>query len=143
MHRYICCLCFRRLHTAIIQLIVDFALYCISLAPNPNFLNIKNNFQQTPLHLAAITKQPRVARKLIASGAQIDARDHKGNSPLHIAAKEGHTDVAKVLLEPIKHSETVDNAYEIPYQAIPQNLEARNYDGKPFSQDLLSLIHRN
>lgn len=130
MHRYMCCLCFRRLHTAIIQIFVDFALYCISLAPNPNFLNIKNNFQQTPLHLAAITKQPQIARKLITSGAQIDARDHKGNSPLHIAAKEGHADVAKVLLEPIKHSETVDNAYEIPYQAIPQNLEARNYDGK-------------
>ena len=120
----------RRLHTSVIQLLVEYALYCISLAPTHQFLNIKNNFQQTALHLAAITRQARLTRKLLTSGAQVDARDHNGNTPLHIAAKEGHLDVCKALLEPIRHDELKDNTYDIPYQAIPQNLEARNYDGK-------------
>lgn len=120
---------FRRLHTAIIQLLLEYAFYCISLAPCHQFLNIKNNYQQTALHLAAITKQALLARRLLTSGAQVDARDHNGNTPLHIAAKEGHLDVAKALLEPVRYSETSENNYDIPYQAIPQNLEARNYDG--------------
>lgn len=60
----------------------------------------------------------------------MDARDHHGNTALHIASKEGHADVAEVLLTPVQYKETCDNTYSIPYQAIPQNLEARNYDGK-------------
>lgn len=65
----------------------------------------------------------------MTSGAQVDSRDHKGNTPLHIASKEGYDYFAKILLEPIHYEETMNNNYELPYQQIPQNLEARNYDG--------------
>nr|ADK74377.1 inhibitor of nuclear factor-kappaB [Meretrix meretrix] len=119
-----------RLHTAIIQLLQDLALYYISLTPTHTLLSLKNNYLQTPLHLAVITKQDVLTRKLMTSGAQVDSRDHKGNTPLHIASKEGYDYFAKILLEPIHYEETMNNKYELPYQQIPQNLEARNYEGQ-------------
>lgn len=119
-----------RLHTAIIQLLTDICLYFISLTPTHTLLNLKNNYIQTPLHLAVITKQDVLTRKLMTSGAQVDCRDHKGNTPLHIASREGYDFFAKILLEPIHYEETVNNRYDLPYQQIPQNLEARNYDGQ-------------
>jgi ankyrin repeat protein len=121
---------FRRLHTAIIQLLSDLALYFIWLSPNPNCLNLKNNYLQTPLHLAVITKQDVVTRKLMAAGAQVDTKDHKGNTPLHIAAKEGYAYFVRILLTPVSFDETKENDYSLPYQQIPQNLETRNYDGR-------------
>lgn len=119
-----------RLHTAVIQLLSEYGLYCISLAPCAKYLNIKNNYLQTPIHLATITRQANLVRKLMTSGAQVDARDHHGNTPLHIASKEGYPEVVKILLEPVNFSETSGNSYDIPYQAIPQDLEGRNYDGQ-------------
>ncbi|XP_045178270.2 NF-kappa-B inhibitor cactus-like [Mercenaria mercenaria] len=119
-----------RLHTAIIQLLTDLALYFISLCPTHTLLNLKNNYLQTPLHLAVVTKQDVLTRKLMTSGAQVDCRDHRGNTPLHIASKEGYDFFVKILLEPVHYEETKNNNYELPYQQIPQNLEARNYDGQ-------------
>lgn len=119
-----------RLHMAIIQFLTDMALYFISLTPTPTLLNLKNNYLQTPLHLAVVTKQDIITRKLMTSGAQVDCRDHRGNTPLHIAAREGYGYFAKILLEPIHYEETMNNTYELPYQQIPQNLEARNYEGQ-------------
>ncbi|WAR18830.1 CACT-like protein [Mya arenaria] len=119
-----------RLHTAIIQLLEGYALNILRWTPCHSFLNIRNNFLQTPLHLTAITRQPNLARKLVTSGAQIERRDHRGNTALHVASKEGYTDVAAVLLEPVTYEETRENMAGIPFQQIPQNLEARNYDGQ-------------
>lgn len=118
------------LHTAIINYLWQFAIYLISLVKNPELLNIKNSCQQTPIHLAVLTKQPLLVRKLMAAGAQVDVPDRNGNTPLHLAAREGHTLITKALLEPITQEEQDEVEYEIPYVKIPQNLEARNYDGQ-------------
>ncbi|KAJ8309029.1 hypothetical protein KUTeg_013903 [Tegillarca granosa] len=119
-----------QLHMAIIQLLSTVALYFISKAPHFVWLNLKNDLQQTPLHLAVITRLKDVVRRLVVGGAFIDARDHKGDTPLHIASREGFDDIAVALLEPVKREEVKENHYEIPYQMIPQELEARNYEGQ-------------
>ena len=121
---------FSHLHTAIIQMLQDYAMNIISWTPCPSLLNITNNFLQTPLHLAAITRQPDLVRKLVTTGALVDARDHRGNTPLHIACREGYADIALKLLFPIQQQEIQGNMAPLPPQTIPQNLEARNYDGK-------------
>ena len=108
----------------------QFAIYLISLVKDPDLLNIQNNFQQTPIHLAVITKQPLLVRKLMAAGAQVDVPDRNGNTALHLASREGSTLITKALVEPITKEERDEVEYEIPYVRIPQNLEARNYDGK-------------
>jgi hypothetical protein len=41
----------------------------------------------------------RKANKLLKKGADIEARDEKGMTPLHIALMVGHTEMVKFLLE--------------------------------------------
>ncbi|ESO85665.1 hypothetical protein LOTGIDRAFT_84232, partial [Lottia gigantea] len=116
------------LHNSII-LNGEISMQLISIAPTYEWLNFQNRLSQTPLHLAVLTNQPEIVRRLIVGGAQIDIRDHKGNTPLHIAAQKGYQNIAKLLLTPVFHNEINVNSYEIPYQKIPQDLEIRNYDG--------------
>ena len=57
---------------------------------SPVILDIKNKVSQTPLHLATLTNQVRVARRLVVGGADVESRDRFGNTPLHIACREGY-----------------------------------------------------
>lgn len=108
---------------AIINLMVPIALYIIQQAPNRDWLNLPNNMLQTPLHLAVMTRLPQVVKALIDGGADIEARDSKGDTPLHIACREGFDDIAQILLNSTN-------------QNVSQDLEARNYDGMHFTSKM-------
>ncbi|KAK3595539.1 hypothetical protein CHS0354_021644 [Potamilus streckersoni] len=118
------------LHNFIIQLLNDYALTLISLIGDPEYLNIRNNLAQTPLHLAVITKQSNVVRRLMTAGAEIDCHDHKGNTPLHIAACEGYFEIAHVLLTPISEDELKLNSYPIQAVQTSRSINTRNYSGQ-------------
>lgn len=62
-------------------------------------------FSQTPLHLAALTRQGQLVRRLVIAGATLDKRDRRGNTPLHLACETGDLDSAKAILQPILPSE--------------------------------------
>jgi ankyrin repeat protein len=49
-----------------------------------------------PIHDAALTGDVAELKKLLASGVKVDARDERGNTPLHWAQTE---EIAKVLLK--------------------------------------------
>jgi ankyrin only family protein len=87
---------------------------------------------QTPLHLAVLTHQARIARCLLVAGANVDIRDRRGNTALHLACQIGDLECVKALTEPVTVAET--NTANLQYaafmQQVPQNLEERNYDGK-------------
>ena len=117
---------------SIIHLLPDVSWKIISLAPTYDCINIANNLHQTPLHLAVATRQLLVARRLVVAGAALDAPDHCGNTPLHIACREGLEDMVQFLLTPVQYNETMANRFEIPLQRIPQDLSIRNYDGEFF-----------
>ena len=46
---------------------------------------------QTALHLATHMQHTEMIRKLLIAGASLNITDHKGNTPLHIAAKFSST----------------------------------------------------
>lgn len=54
--------------------------------------------QRRPLHYASLYKQPNMAKLLLTHGADPNATDKQGWSPLHCAALNGDIAVAQVLL---------------------------------------------
>jgi len=121
------------LHLAVIEGKTDMAFTLIRMAPHPDFLDICNHLCQTPLHLAALTRQPRIMRQLLIAGASLDLRDRHGNTALHIAAANGHVDGVKSLLNPVTDKEVHEAAllnYRILIQTVSRDIfHLKNYEG--------------
>jgi len=63
---------------------------------------VDSSNRYTPLMAAVETGNPEMVRLLIAGGAAVDTgqwRRHSGNTAIHIAAKRGHLEIVKALLE--------------------------------------------
>lgn len=118
------------LFIAIILLNTNIACMFIDLAPSYKALNDVNKLFQTALHIAALTGNYTVARRLLVAGAIVDKRDFRLNTALHMAVKKGYIKVAEKIMTPVTYLEAKKNTYEIPYQKIPQNLETFNAAGR-------------
>jgi ankyrin repeat protein len=55
-------------------------------------------YNLTPLHRAAGHGHTEIAALLVATGADVNAKDYGGATPLHAAASAGHAGVAELLL---------------------------------------------
>lgn len=97
-------------------------------------LNISNNKNEAPLHLAVEKNNLPIINNLINSGANIDAQTIDGETALFIAASNGYLDAVNILLDAnankhigIKTGETVRapvlEAREKGHGAIVQILE--------------------
>ncbi|XP_052125122.1 NF-kappa-B inhibitor cactus [Frankliniella occidentalis] len=107
-----------QLHCAVIQGFIEAVYALIHVAPEPFALDIQNDDCQTALHLAVLTGQAGVARRLLVAGASLSPRDRHGNTALHMASAEGNLEVLKALLEPLPSR-----------PPRPLELDQRNYDG--------------
>lgn len=117
------------LHIALILLSPELAFYIIDRSPSFDWLNIKNKLSQAPLHLAVLTNQIPLVRRLVVAGADIESRDEDGNMPIHLACRDNLVNAVRALLDPVSPDEQKRNNYEIPYQMIPQDLNSKNYEG--------------
>ncbi|KAH9180932.1 hypothetical protein AeNC1_017093 [Aphanomyces euteiches] len=63
-----------------------------------NWVNEKE-YDMTALHVAAVQGHPSVVKELVANGANIEARNKNGNTPLIDAALKGHLEVVQALLD--------------------------------------------
>ncbi|EZA60965.1 hypothetical protein DMN91_005316 [Ooceraea biroi] len=119
-----------QLHIAIIQGFEKIALSLISVAPHSCLLNVMNDEWQSPLHLAVLTQQPRIVRRLILAGADPSLRNFRGNTALHLACANGDLACTKALTDPLTSMERneLTSGQEVP--VIPQDLEQRNYTGQ-------------
>lgn len=51
------------------------------------------------MHHAAFGDEQKVVEQLSAAGADLNARNKRRQSPLHVAVNKGHTGVIKTLLQ--------------------------------------------
>ena len=131
------------LHIAIIITEPDLVFHLIDFTASSDWLNIKNKLSQTPLHVAVLTNQRTVVRRLVIGGANIEARDCYGNMPVHIACREGMLDIVRALVEPVSFEEQQRNNYDYAFNQLHQkfNLNAVNYDGVPCLHIAASTAH--
>lgn len=80
-------------------------------------LNLPNGNLQTVLHVATLLKMVEIVHLLVKEKADITQCDNRGETPLHIACREGYIEIIKVI-----HS----NANR---QTVLGSLEARNFEG--------------
>ena len=90
-----------KLHDSIICERTESALNWIELML-PEQLNIKNNESQTPLHIAAITRNSSVLKSLIQHGADLSIQDNKGHTVMHILCEKGDSQSMQLLSEFLK-----------------------------------------
>jgi ankyrin repeat protein len=66
-------------------------------------VNAKNSTQETPLHLAVLFRDEdtasRVADRLIANGAELNAPQKGGQTPLHHAVARGSKTIVETLIQ--------------------------------------------
>ncbi|XP_063242720.1 NF-kappa-B inhibitor cactus-like isoform X1 [Bacillus rossius redtenbacheri] len=122
-----------QLHIAIIRGFIEVVESLVQMVPHPCFLDISNNYWQTPLHLAVLTHQPLVARRLLVAGAKVDGRDLQGNTPLHLACQSGDLECVRALTATVSVAEAAaTNLRGVGgwRQQVPQPLDDRNNDGQ-------------
>lgn len=78
---------------------------------------------QTPLHLAVITRQPRIVRKLIDRGASVDLQDRNGQTCLHLACQREDIKTIKAIFSPRPDKPEI-------HEKLQEVLEIKNFEGK-------------
>ena len=77
----------------------DLAKVKAAVDADPQALEARNNYRQTPLILAIQKKKIEVAEYLLARGADVNAKETSGATPLSYAIAGGFTGLAKTLVE--------------------------------------------
>lgn len=72
------------------------------LIREPSLVNARdvNKWSRTPLHAAVLSGNEAIVKLLLEHGAEVDARDCKGFTPLHLSARQaGSEEIVKALLD--------------------------------------------
>ena len=84
----------------------DLGKWFVEILKNPGHVDAKDMFGSTPLHNAALCKgtltgngNVKIASMLLSRHVNVNDRDNKQRTPLHLAAKEGRMEMVQTLLE--------------------------------------------
>ena len=95
---------YRPLHIAIAHGNIRLTEYLVDLVSCLT-VDTYNNLKQTPLHLAVITQQPLVVKKLVTSGANVNLPDRNGHTPVHLACQRPSTECLELLFQTAKNTD--------------------------------------
>ncbi|KAA8516877.1 hypothetical protein F0562_017305 [Nyssa sinensis] len=99
--------------------VVDVDLALALLKKNGGNINSRNAFGLTPLHIATWRNHIPIVRRLLAAGADPNARDgESGWSSLHRALHFGHLAVASILLQSGASSTLEDSKSRMPIDLL-------------------------
>lgn len=112
---------FTKLHIAILHHIEPAINALISHAPDPSHLNIRNFCGQTALHLAVILGQHTTVTRLINGGADVNVRDNRCNTALHLACLNENAHCVQSIISAVYPQKEVK---------LLANLEQWNYEGE-------------
>ena len=62
----------------------------------------------TPLHIAAVLGYTEVVRSFIAHGTDVNVKDGRGNTPLDLAKRGGHTEIVELLIKVAEEQKTTE-----------------------------------
>lgn len=98
-------------------------------------IHAKSTCGRTALHYA-IGQQEEMMRELLAAGAEIDAEDHLGNTPLMNAALCGFGDTCRTLISlgadvgrRNLHGDTAEDIARDKFERVSCNSERRSFEG--------------
>ncbi len=85
-------------------------------------INAVDKYGETALHRAAVKGDVKEVERLLASGANVDARTkyEKSMSPLHFASQHGHLDVVRALLKGGADIDARDGTRYVPFICLPR-----------------------
>lgn len=112
---------FTKLHIAILHHIEPAINALVSLAPDSSYLNIQNFCGQTALHLAVILGQHTTVTRLINGGADVNIRDNRCNTALHLACINENPKCVQSIISAVYPQKEVK---------LLANLEQWNYEGE-------------
>lgn len=112
---------FNQLHITILCEMEKEANILINVVPVSSYLDVKNFSGKTALHLAVETSQPRLVRKLIDAGANINSRDNRCNTALHLACLNKDELCIQTIISAIDSQKD---------RRLLANLELWNYEGE-------------
>jgi len=84
-------------------------------------LNIVDNNNMTPMHIAAMRGQTDVCETLMNNGAKVDAKDKYGHTPAYYAVRAGNIETADAL---IKNGADISSIQLSAYRGNLSNLKA-------------------
>ncbi|KAJ8673216.1 hypothetical protein QAD02_004478 [Eretmocerus hayati] len=129
-----------QLHISIIRGHSESVRWLIELAPEPWLFDIKNDDSHSALHVAVLCRRPKIVRRLVLAGANLELRTRSGNTALHLACLNGNLDCAKAILQPVSRLDDeilsgCNNNSMSSFLSSDSNephidLELRNYIGK-------------
>ena len=62
-------------------------------------IDLRNQWNATPLHYAARAGKPTSAKALVGHGADVNAKNDDGDTPLHYAASKGNPVIVTLLVQ--------------------------------------------
>lgn len=112
---------YTKLHISILHSIEPAIKALISLVSDSSFLNIRNCYGQTALHLSVLLDQPTTVKQLINAGADVNIRDYRCNTALHLACLNENMNCVQTIISAVHPQKE---------KKILANLEQWNYDGE-------------